>query len=612
MEMADVLAKRRLRGKQAPPAWAADVLAKRRLRGKQPPPAWAAVGPNAAWLASLGQEETGPGQRWVYLVTISRVLPDTAGAADLRDTQTLTREAVAHAVRDSLMNPLLPLGGRRDGDNAEVVAKLAVFEERHSDHSKHFHVAVRLNAKKTFLPAKRAMRERHKLPSHWSCSHTQWWSALRYGVVPTPGKPAVDASPLTWSADGSAIDCFAESQEPFVAVAWRGQREAQDKAAAAAGVAMKFNKLDFNALVLSKSLRTRAQVLAFVQDHGTAAMQAWVARNQRHLDQHLAEAEEWGRARADAAEEELTDWARVCRAAERECQCVPRCGYADAAQEFFQRNAATVPQECLAAALRGVLVCGPSKTTRVPYLVGPTNTAKSTLLQPFVDIFGAAHVFSKPALSRERSAYALRNWLKGKHFVFWDDFNPVEYAEYGVIPVRTFLSAFNGDTFEVSVPQNVHDGNVEFRWARGAAFTCKLEGLWRPTPHVSEEDIRHLKSRVHVFSCAGVVPWVGDVTPCPVHLARWVVEGAARFDAAAAVRAPAVAPAGERAVGGLENILATAGVPEAKDAMEADLRRLGALRVQELTRADWEALPCWSILRPLERRRVLAALALEV
>ena len=64
-------------------------------------------GRNAQWLKSLGQEALGE-QRWVYLVTVSRVLPDTAGPRDLWGAQSLTRDAVAHfeaVVRDPAWSP---------------------------------------------------------------------------------------------------------------------------------------------------------------------------------------------------------------------------------------------------------------------------------------------------------------------------------------------------------------------------------------------------------------------------------------------------------------------------------------------------------------------------
>lgn len=57
-----------------------------------------------------------------------------------------------------------------------------------------------------------------------------------------------------------------------------------------------------------------------------------------------------------------------------------------------------------------------------------------------------SRVFHLPAVTDTK--YALRNWLQGKRFVFWDEYSPVEFAELGVMAVTTFKKAFCGQTFE--------------------------------------------------------------------------------------------------------------------------------------------------------------------
>jgi hypothetical protein len=48
-------------------------------------------------------------------------------------------------------------------------------------------------------PAKRVLTERHRLASHFSVTHAQWWSALRYGRIPSERKDTVDPQPLQWA-----------------------------------------------------------------------------------------------------------------------------------------------------------------------------------------------------------------------------------------------------------------------------------------------------------------------------------------------------------------------------------------------------------------------------
>jgi hypothetical protein len=106
----------------------------------------------------------------IYLVTIFRVSADTGVQAGSQDVSQLSREAVGNAVRDALNSPDVgPLGGR-SRQNGQVVEKLVVFQEAHQDGSKHVHVAVKLSSQQRFAAAKRALKIRRRLPSHWSCS----------------------------------------------------------------------------------------------------------------------------------------------------------------------------------------------------------------------------------------------------------------------------------------------------------------------------------------------------------------------------------------------------------------------------------------------------------
>ena len=71
-----------------------------------------------------------------------------------------------------------------------------------------------------------------------------------------------------------------------------------------------FTKLDFTALVISKSLYTKAQTLAYVQECGTTAMQVFACKNQKKLGEFIDDAWEWDGAKRAAAEESLSDWDR--------------------------------------------------------------------------------------------------------------------------------------------------------------------------------------------------------------------------------------------------------------------------------------------------------------
>ena len=103
------------------------------------------------------------------------------------------------------------------------------------------------------------------------------------------------------------------------------------------------------------------------------------------------------------------------------------------------------------------------------------------------------------------------------------------------------------------------------------------------------------------------------IPECSVHIARWIRDGAAAFDAAQMAPVPpgpsasALDDDGDAsAVADLSRLLGAAHLPQAaRAALVHDVLATGAVHVQELTRQDWEELPAWQSLKPLECRRIL-------
>ena len=215
-----------------------------------------------------------------------------------------------------------------------------------------------------------------------------------------------------------------------------------------------------------------------------------------------------------------------------------QCPYGCATATIFQQNQANFSPFHLAASLRSIIQSGPSKTCRVPMLVGPSNTGESTLVYPIDDLFGPGHVFHKPALG---STFALRNIIKQKRFIFWDDFRPVEFAHHQTVPVAVFLSFSIGKPTEVQVSQSFNDGNADVHWRRGVVFIAKEEGLWLPTSKVSAEDVRHLQNRVVQFRFTHTITALREVESCASCMARWILQFSERA-ASGSVQRPLPVP----------------------------------------------------------------------
>ncbi len=297
----------------------------------------------------------------------------------------------------------------------------------------------------------------------------------------------------------------------------------------------RFNKLDFTALIIDKQFRTPAAVMAYVQDQASLGMQDFTHRHQRRLRDMIADAWEWEAARVTASKEAESDWQLLQRLARTPCSCSSgeaACRWSAACGAFFERNRATLNEEEFVACVAAVVQTGPSKTSRVPLLVGPTNAGKSTVFDPIDKVFGEEAVFHTPALG---CSMPLANLAGGKkRFIYLDDYRPVEYASVPsrspTLAVPTFLKLLGGQFLEITVSQSFNNGNADIKWQRGLVMTAKCEGLWVSSNGVvSPEDIRHMQSRVHQFHAMAQLPTeaLRAVPPCPEGFSRWLLLGSA-------------------------------------------------------------------------------------
>ena len=369
----------------------------------------------------------------VYMVTLAALVTqqqlqqqsegEVAGQPPLRDVSGMSREEVRDAVLHAVSNPVwCQTRGGRPRKNKVRVMKLVVFREQHRNGKFHFHVALKLSCRAQFAGFKASLLKNHRLASHWSTTHTQFWSMVRYGYFTTDKKPVVDVPGcLPWSHDGSSLDLYKESQEPWNASAHQARREKREReayAVATPGAKKKaktdekpFSKMDFFALVEKEDLKTPAAVMAFAKKQGSASLRAFVVKSMKRLQELLGEAAEWIKAEETAAAERLSDWQLICSKAKRKCKCPDGlCQWWQAAEEFFLRNAETLDRRALAASLAQIIRFGPGKNSRVPLIEGCTNSAKTTVLSPIVAVFGFSKIVHRPG---EKASMALANVYQG-------------------------------------------------------------------------------------------------------------------------------------------------------------------------------------------------------
>ena len=106
------------------------------------------------------------------------------------------------------------------GTTLQLLA-FVIFREQHPKDGQevgpfHWYTALKAHRNCRFVSFKRALFVNHGVASHWSCTHTDYWSAVWYGCMPTPGKPQddPDPSPFTWAREGPDRDLVEVCQEP--------------------------------------------------------------------------------------------------------------------------------------------------------------------------------------------------------------------------------------------------------------------------------------------------------------------------------------------------------------------------------------------------------------
>jgi hypothetical protein len=158
---------------------------------------------------------------------------------------------------------------------------------------RHFHVAAAGDKQFYFMPVKRALLQRHGLASHWSTSHTGYWSAVAYGSKASPTKPrdSLDPSPLAWAADGEHAPLDEARQEPTTAAATQRRHELRVQAASEKGAEEpRPTEMDVWPLVVRHGVRNtpdnqeaHLQLLQVARERCSPAMVSFLFKNRRRL-----------------------------------------------------------------------------------------------------------------------------------------------------------------------------------------------------------------------------------------------------------------------------------------------------------------------------------------
>ena len=236
-------------------------------------------------------EETKDASKSVYLVTFPHPKQEkNKNGITLKAPSSYTRKQIAQALLRCVeltqglhLTPLLLL-------------KICIFREKHSNDDLHDHGSLLGSKCFRFNPMKQALLREYGLASHWSCTHTNYASAVAYGYLPSLKKSLLelDASPYLWperdAPELKAHPPLAEaSRMPVTAAALEERREKQRQKKAEAGKKEnKFKDIDLWPIVVAQNILAEAgaaeRLMAYAKRCGGVSMVEYVFRNWDRLD----------------------------------------------------------------------------------------------------------------------------------------------------------------------------------------------------------------------------------------------------------------------------------------------------------------------------------------
>ena len=473
--------RRRLRAKTRPPPTVVAQPPRKRLRVKTPP-AHCMQKPLIG-VMGLGAEADAKKGRRVYLVTLPHPRNGTAvSGRSLVAPGTMTREQILRAFLDSCAKPMYIDPKSRANPQPAPVQLTGVFRELHAANElgvaePHDHLPVKAGRDFMYLPVKRALLERHGLASHWSGTHTGYWSPVRYLYFPSPKKPAasLDNAYVLWPQDHPRLDDCCH--EPTTAAALEARRVKTDKNAAAAGKpAARITEVDVWPIVVRNNIRNThddmngaRKLMAWAVDHASVPMRDFLFKHRSRLNALIDDIWKWENVKGDLAVARLNRIQALQAAAQRPCLCRGPCQWTHYVLESFRANGIDAAELC--GTILNVLASGRCESVPVVVLAGARGgEGKSLFLKALFSVFGDEHMFISP----EAGSFPLME-LPGKKVVFLDDWR----FDDEVLSYATQCLWFDGSVVPINQRQNIQGvtGHIQYRGSAPILATSKLRDL---------------------------------------------------------------------------------------------------------------------------------------
>ena len=481
----------------------------------------------------------------VYLVTFSHPQQTrSACGVVLKAPNAFQREAFLNALLDAFAHPVyVGLGpSAAHAGRTVVVEKISIFKECHKASAggivnSHYHAPVKGTNKFSFMPIKRALLQRHGMATHWSTSHTEYRSAVRYCFIPSPRKPqaALDSAYLLWprNTHPPLMDVI---QEPITAKALQARREKLVLAAAEdARQEPRPHEIDVWPLIVRFNIRNtddnreaHLQLIEKAKEVCSPTFFQFLFRIRHRLPKLIDDVWQW---------EEVTDRARHSGQSRMEAlqtsMSVPcTCGglWRPWVEQALRVNG--IDMAGIAHDLYANFAKGRSETVPVVVLAGlHGGEGKNLLLSPITAVLGMDYVMQGVATGQ----FPLVD-LPSKKAVLLNEWR----FTCAPISLGTQLLWLEGKPVPVARPQNDRDGSIGHCLYRGTApifIISPLEHL-QPLIDKAEEDLAQgrasqltmLMRRLHIYKFTqATAPPQRYLHSCAACFATFLLEGEAAW-----------------------------------------------------------------------------------
>jgi len=412
--------------------------------------------------------------RSVYLLTYSQADVDVVPS----------REEFSRVVLDSFKNA--------DPCSHCEVVQWVCSQELHKDGGIHYHMAVKLSARRRWLKVRNYMDDKFSVKVNFSNHHHNYYSAWQYttkedsSYLESPNHPDLtNYSEQTYS-QGSRSRTRNASEHGNESNEGNRKRKRRRK---------NLSVYDVSQIAVQKGIKTRLELLVHAnqqKNEGKTDLAEFIAnRGSKAVDEALAVGWEMEEAEKKLERSKLSRTDILYREMGKEC--VDGCGrrWLHMAEDILQRN--NIQKLEFAEAVRNLLKNGRGKYRNI-LLKGPANCGKTFLLNPLNVVF---RTFTNPATT----TFA---WVGAAEaeVLFLNDFR----WSPQIIPWHDLLLLLEGQEVHLPAPKTHYKQDISFKGDTPIFCTAKDELSYVRGGVLDQRETEMMRVRWVVYSLYSQIP----------------------------------------------------------------------------------------------------------